>query len=406
MKYFWSLWAVVACMVLPLAAQAGNTADMAVQWNRNLLQIVRTPGVQPRTVHATRNFAIMHLAMDEAVNAIVHHHAAYLPIPVTADATASVDAAAAAAAYNSLLALYPSQKTLLDTFYNNALAGIADGSAKDAGIKAGADAAQALLALRQQDGSAATPPLYVPGNQPGDYQLTPPNFSQPVFTHWSQVTPFALASGSQFRPKPFPAVNTAKYQASQQQITLLGRLDSSTRTAEQTTIARFWGGGVQNFWNEIAQNVALAKPAKLVNNTRLFALLNMALADATIGLYDAKYFYHLWRPITPIQQADATWLPLLNTPLDPTYPGAHSALSAAAAKVLAKVFHNDKINFTMGSEALPGVMRTFSSFSDAVKEAGASRTYAGVHFSIDDQAGQVMGGRVGLLVVDQQLKPL
>jgi PAP2 superfamily len=406
MKFYVSVWALAACLMFSLNAEAGNSGDMSVQWNRNLLQIVRTPGAQPSTIHATRNFAIMHIAMDEAVNAIKPTHTSYLSTPIASTKTASQIAAAASAAYNSLVVLYPAQKTLLDTFYANSLATIQDGANKDAGVQVGNEAAQAILSLRQNDGSGATPPLYTPGHQLGAYQFTPPNFSQPVFTHWSKVTPFVLASGDQYRPKPFPAINSKTYQNSQQQITALGRVDSLVRTAEQTTIARFWGGAVQNFWNEISQTVAVNKNTTLSQNARMFALLNIALADATIALYDAKYTYQLWRPITPIQAIDATWSPLLKTPLDPSYPGAHSVLSAAAAKVLMNVFHGDNVAFTISSEALPGVMRSFASLSDAVNEAGLSRTYAGVHFSIDDSAGQILGKHIGYFVLGNTLKHL
>ena len=187
---------------------ATQTPDQVIQWNRILLGILRTPGAQPATVHATRSMAIMHAAVYDAVNAIVRTHSDYL-IHLKAPRHASVAAAAATAAHDSLVQLYPSQTALLDADLATSLASIPDGQAKEQGIKVGAAAAAQIVALRGNDGSAASPIPFVPGTNPGDYQLTPPAFAQPVFTHWPFVKPFVLRSARQFRPSPPPALTSA-----------------------------------------------------------------------------------------------------------------------------------------------------------------------------------------------------
>jgi membrane-associated phospholipid phosphatase len=195
----------------------------------------------------------------------------------------------------------------------------------------------------------------------------------------------------------------------------LGSATSTTRTGEQTVIGKFWAPPIQNFWNQIAQNVAAAHSSDLPTTARLFATLNLALADSAIAMYDAKYTYQLWRPITAIRLADTdgnpqttadpNWLPLAgNTPPDPSYPGAHSTMSAAAAEVLAS-FYGEESSFSVTSPAVPGVTRSFTSFDAAVEEAGLSRIYAGVHTRIDHQAGVGLGDDVAGFVLHNVLLP-
>jgi membrane-associated phospholipid phosphatase len=198
-------------------------------------------------------------------------------------------------------------------------------------------------------------------------------------------------------------------------VQLVGSATSTTRTPEQTEIGRFWNPPIQNFWNQIAQEVALAHHTDLATTARLFAALNLSFADSAIAFYDAKYAYRLWRPVTAIRLADTdgnpdtvgdpSWLPLAGTtPADPSYPGAHSTISAAAADVLASFF-GDRQSFTVTSPALPGVTRSFDSFSAAAEEAGVSRIYAGVHTRLDHVAGLTLGRDVADFVLRNALLP-
>ena len=197
---------------MPRDAKATSTQapDQVIQWNRILLGILRTPGAQPATVHPTRSMAMMHAAVYDAVNAIVKTHAEYL-VHLSAPRHASVAAAAAQAAHDVLVQLYPSQASTLDADLATSLASVPDGRAKDQGVRVGTTAAAQILALRSNDGSAAAPLPFTPGTNPGDYQLTPPAFAQPVFTHWRFVKPFALRRANQFRPGPPPALTSSTY---------------------------------------------------------------------------------------------------------------------------------------------------------------------------------------------------
>jgi membrane-associated phospholipid phosphatase len=396
------------------ARGAQESGQPVIDWNRVLLSIVNTPGAQPATVHPTRNFAILHAAIYDAVNAIDRTHEQYL-ISVRAPRSASETAAADAAAHGTLVGLYPAQQSALDADYAAELAQVPDGPAKDKGIRLGEQVATDLLAIRANDGSSIIPPPFVAGTNPGDYRPTPPNFPTPVFTNWGQITPFVLEGGDQFRPGPPPALTSEAYAAALNEVQSLGSATNSTRTAEQTEIGRFWNPPIQNFWNQIAETIATAQHSDLPTTARLFAALNLSLADSAIAFYDAKYTYRLWRPVTAIRladtdgnpetSADPNWLPLsINTAADPSYPGAHSTISAAGADVLAR-FYGDRQHFSVTSPALPNVTRSFTSFSAAAEEAGLSRIYAGQHFRFDHEAGLELGDEVARFVLGNALLP-
>src|ERR1700694_713389 len=291
-------------------AGSAGSVDEVIQWNKTLLTIVRTPGAQPATVHPTRNFAIMHAAIYDAVNAIDATHKPYLVRVEHVSAHASQEAAVSAAAHETLITLYPAFQTTLDRQYDQSLAQVPDGADKSAGADVGRAVALAILALRSDDGSAATPIPFVFGDAPGDYQSTPPNFpKQPVFTHWSRVTPFALEHAKQFRPGPPPALTSAEYTAVFNEVKSLGIANSIAATADQKLIGRFWNGAIQNYWNEITQTAVHAHHLTTAQSARVFGLLNLTFADEVIAFYDAKYTYNLWRPVTAIRAAASTGNP-------------------------------------------------------------------------------------------------
>jgi PAP2 superfamily protein len=391
-----------------------ESGQPVIDWNHVLLSIVNTAGAQPANIQPTRNFAILHAAIYDAVNSIDRTHEPYL-ISVRAPRGASETAAADAAARTALDGLYPSQQTAVDATYATELANVPDGPAKDQGVRLGNQVATDLLAIRANDGSSGTPPPFVAGTNPGDYRATPPNFPTPAFTTWGQVTPFVLDRGDQFRPAPPPALTSDAYAAAINEVQSLGSATSTTRTAQQTQIGQFWNPPIQNFWNQIAQTVAHAHHSDLPTTARLFAALNLSFADSAIAFYDAKYTYRLWRPVTAIRLADSdgnsntvadpNWLPLAgNTAADPSYPGAHSTISAAGADVLASFF-GDGQSFSVTSPALAGVTRSFSSFNAAADEAGLSRIYAGQHTRLDHVAGQTLGRDVARFVLRNALLP-
>jgi len=392
-----------------VAAAGGAGSDsgvIVVDWNKELVKIVNTPGAQPATIHPTRSFAILHVAIYDAVVSVTHRNQPYL-FSLNSPSGAQPDVAAAEAGHDVLLALYPSWKPGLDQQLAAELATFPNGTAKLQGIAVGRLAATLALASRADDGSNTSPPAIPAGTQPGQYRPAPPAFTPPVFTQWPGVTPFVLQSADQFRPAPPPPVTSAAYAQTIDEVKSLGEKTSTTRTADQTVIARFWPGPIWVTWNEIAEKSALTHHTDLARTAQLFALLNLSFADTTIAFYDAKYHYLVWRPITAIREGgsgtpamagDPTWTPLLSTAPDPSYPGAHSAISAAGAAVLARFFgDHDRISVT--SDVLPGVVRNFDSYSAAASEAGLSRIYGGVHTRLDHVSGVELGKDVAGFVL-------
>jgi membrane-associated phospholipid phosphatase len=237
---------------------------------------------------------------------------------------------------------------------------------------------------------------------------TPPKFASPVFPDWKNVTPFVLNNAAQFRPEPPPALTSQAYAQAINEVKSLGQDSSTMRTPEQTVIAKFWAGPIWNTWNEIAENSASAHHTNLATTARLFAALNLSFADSTIAFYEAKYHYQLWRPVTAIRKADTdgnpatvgvpNWTPLTVTALDPSYPGAHSVISATGMTVLSAFFgEQDQIRVT--SDVLPGVVRIFTGYNDVATEAGLSRIYAGQHTRLDHNAGLKLGQNVAHLIL-------
>lgn len=394
---------------------SSQQVNSVIEWNRTLLTIVRTPGAQPPTVHSTRNFAILHAAIYDAITNIEPHFNPYVVHLPELPRNASTVAAADAAAHDVLVSLYPTFRASLDAELQQDLARLPADERTNQGIAVGQNIAAQLLAIRANDGASATPPPYVPGTQPGDYQLTPPNFASADFTQWPQVTPFALTKADQFRPASPPVLTSSDYTKVFDEVKALGFISSTTRTTEQTQIGMFWNGNIQDFWNEIAQTAALNHHLGLENSARLFALLNISLADTTIAFFEAKYTYNFWRPVTAIQLAGSdgnpetdpnpAWFPLpTKTAPDPSYPGAHSAISKAGATVLTFYFGN-AFTFDVTSESLAGVTRHFMSFSAAAEEAGLSRIYSGQHFRSDHVAGKALGMRVAEFVDNSILLP-
>jgi len=390
---------------------SGAQPDAVIQWNRIVLGILRTRGAQPATIHATRSLAIVHAAIYDSVDSVDHAGAPYL-VRVRAPRGTSAEAAADAAAHDTLVALYPALAASIDQGEAALLAQVPPSARRDAGVRVGQQVARAVLAARAADGSATTPPMLAPGTTPGAYRPDPPAFAPAVFTQWPQVTPFVLRRGDQFRSDPPPALAGPEYAAALNEVQSLGRVDSTARTPDQTEVAKFWSAPIWNYWNEIAQTAALAHHGGLAQDAALFARLDLSFADGVIAFYDSKYTWLLWRPITAIRMADSdgnpattadpAWTPLGATPADPSYPGAHSVISTEGAVILRAAF-GDRFRFAVTSEVLPGVTRSFDRFSAAATEAGLSRIYAGVHTRLDHVAGRRLGREVAAYVLRHAL---
>jgi uncharacterized protein (TIGR03118 family) len=393
------------------------SGDVVLQWNQAVLAAIRAD--KPPIGFVTRDLAIVHSAIYDAVNAIDHTSTVF-HVRAKAPAGASAEAAADAAGLFTASALFPTDTALFQATYLAALAGIPDGKAKADGIAVGRFVAEQTLISRATDGANAVV-THPPGTNPGEWRPTPPGFAPAQTPQWPFVTPFALRSGDQFRPGPPPALTSAAYTAGFNEVKDFGRANSTVRTPEQTEVARFWEGKggtpqIAGYWNLIAENAATSRGNTLDQNARLFAELNVSLEDDTIAFFDAKYTYNLWRPVTAIQladqdgnpdtAADPNWMPLLNTAPHPSWVSAHGGISGTAATVLADFFGSDNVGVSLTSEDLPSVTHTFNSFSAAANEAMNSVVWGGGHFRFDVNAGAAQGQSVARFVDQNFFKPL
>lgn len=409
-----------------MAALPGLTAgeELVTGWNTVALKAIRAGNVAPPM--AARNLAVLHAAIYDAVNGIAATHESYL-VPPGSPADASAEAAACAAARRVLLSQYPEQLTGIESAFRTMLGQSGSGSSAGhaAGLQWGETVALAILRSRNADGSDSLVD-YIPGTQPGQWRPTV-SFGGVIrpalLPNWRNLAPFALLTASQFRPPPPPLLGSVRYALEFNQVKSLGAMGSRTRTPDQTQIAHFWAYGPgtatpPGHWNQIAQAVVARMPEapSLGQTARLFALLNIAMADAAIVSWDSKYQTNFWRPIAAIQEAaadgnpdtepDPAWRPLLDTPPFPEYTSGHSTFSGAAALVLTHFFASDSIPFSVGSDDLPGVTRTYRRFSEAAKESGVSRIYGGIHFSSANIHGLTSGAAVGTYVSWNLLRPL
>jgi membrane-associated phospholipid phosphatase len=383
-------------------------ADVVTDWSRATLDAIRDGHTPPPI--ASRSLAIVHVSIYDAVNGIARTHKPYL-VQSAVPASASREAAASAAAHEVLINLFPAAASSFDTLHAAILAGIPDGPQKAAGIVWGEFVANQILAARANDGSNA---IVLPpgGSGPGVWVPTPPAFLPYLLPQWGFVTPFGMSSSSQFRPLGPPSLDSEQYAADYNEVKQLGAAVGSTRTEEQTLIALFWadGSGTETppgHWNSIAQSIAAAQGNSLEENARLFALLNIAMADAAICAWDAKYTFHFWRPVTAINFAEPelNWASFIVTPPFPDYVSGHSTFSGAAATVLALFYGTEDLPFTTGSDFLPGVYRSFPTCLAAAEEAAVSRLYGGIHFRSANEGGLQAGISIGEWAATHYLQP-
>jgi hypothetical protein len=412
--------------VEPLEDRSLPSSNVIFHWNELLLQSLPS---QPPRVPLARNLALVHVAMFDAVNAIDRSYEPYAA-HVHASHGASLEAAAAQAAHDTLTALYPPRQPIYDAALAEDLAGIPPGLAMQ-GTAVGREVARQILELRANDGSSAVVTYTPPNTDPGQWQPTYPDFSAAANAHVPLITPFAVQSSSQFRPGPPPALTSPEYAAAFNETKVVGAADAETadrdgnglpdRTPDQTQVALLWRLPLTNHvvWNRIAQGVAEARGLTLAEDARLFALMDMAINDGLETSFGAKYHYTLWRPITAIRDArsdlinpdthsEATWTTLHpSTPAYPTYSGNAATIGATCATVLADVLGSNDIPFEVHWDAygFPGVTRQYSGFWAAADEEARSRIYGGIHFSFDSAAGQGVGRDVGGYIVDNFLLP-
>ncbi len=364
---------------------------------------------------ASRINAMVHIAMHDALNAIAPKYSTYAFMEKDADA--DLIAAAASAAHEVLVHEIPGQIAFLDSALNQTLSTIVEGEAKTIGIELGKKAGQAIISDRQNDGSAGDPISPVAGtNTPGVYQAVPP-FDFVFAPFWTDLEPFGLQKQDQFRPIQHPSLTSTEYTDDFNEVKENGKSGSASRTEDQTSFAKYWYEFSEAGWNRVARVVAADKKLDLMETARLFALVDMAMADAYIAGWESKFHYNLWRPYTAIRSADqdgnpgttadTQWEPEMPTPPVQDYPSTHSALGNAAATVIANIV-GDQTPFTMPSpSAVPAnSTRSFSSLKQAADENADSRVQAGIHFRFACEAGQEMGDKIGQWIFDNYLKPI
>jgi hypothetical protein len=385
------------------------TADVVLDWNE--VALARVVAARQGPPDGARTMAMMHLAMFEAINAVEHRYAPYA-FKGRAPAGASAEAAGAAAASSVLMKLFPDQAQPVEAAYAASLGRIPDGDAKSAGIALGKEAGAECLSMREKDGSGA-PAAYRPRTAPGVYVLT----VLPAATEWPQVKPWFMSGGAQFRPGPPPSLASAEWARDYNEIKSVGARQSATRSAEQTEAARFWTVVGPPSWNQVVRSLASSRSLGLAENARLFALVNMAASDSFVAVFDGKYAYNFWRPITAIRNGDidgndATsvdpeWLPLVDTPLHPEYPCAHCISAGAIGEVLEAQFGKGEVPpITMTSPTAPGVTHRWTRIADYVHEVDNARIWGGIHYRNSTQVGETMGRGIGALAAQNFLKPL
>lgn len=399
--------AIMGIGSLLLSLNSSASADVITDWNERAVVAGYTARVTPNV--SSRQIAMVHIAMFEALNSIEPRYTPYR-VRLSVEPGASRDAAAATAAHRILTRAYPDQAKDFDKALEASLATVADGEAKAAGTRLGEQAASAILQERSSDGADAAD-SYRPFTIAGRYVPT----QIPAAVTWPGVRPFGLKSGSQFRPKPPYALASAQWARDYNEVKRMGAKSGSARTAEQSEIARFWALVGPATYNPVARQLSAAKGLDVLENARLFALFSIATADAAVAIFDAKYKYNFWRPVTAIRngdidgnnatQRDPAWEPFIPTPMHPEYPCAHCTFQSTAASALEAFFGSDAATFKLTSTSAPGVTRTFSKLSDYVSEVVNARVYDGVHYRASGEAGAAMGRKIGAFTVQNFLKP-
>jgi hypothetical protein len=391
---------------LLVAGPAG--ADVLGDWTNTTLKLGadarQLPPVQSRTM------AMVHVAMFEAINAVETRYAPYR-VKATATPGTSAEAAAAVAAHDVLVSVFPEQTASLDAAQDIALVRVTDPAVRASSIALGQRIAAGILALRASDGWDA-PNLWKPMTAPGVYIPT----TLPVATSWGKVTPWVMEKGDQFHPAPPPPLNTTEWARDYNEVKAVGGRASTVRTPAQTEAANFWSVVGPALYTG-ATRALMSQPGRsLVQNARLLALVSMVQADALIAVFEAKYSYNLWRPITAIRDGDldgndATapdlgWQPLLDNPMHPEYPCAHCINAGAVGAVLEKEFGAGKVRAFQLTSPAGQKPHSWERIGDFVDEISNARVWGGVHYRNSTVVGTAMGRKIGELAWEKQLKPL
>ncbi|WP_299080611.1 vanadium-dependent haloperoxidase [uncultured Paraglaciecola sp.] len=384
-----------------------SQADVVSEWNIITRDIVVNSKLY--TPPANRVMAIVHTAVYASVNSITQEYP-HGSFKLNAHHEASVEAAVAAASYTSLLKLLPNQQDAIKTAYLQALSHLPEGKAKQAGAAIGKKSAELVLAARNFDG-AEVAETYRPYTRAGVYVPT----AIPAVPHWPNRMPWLLNSPAQFRPGPPPALNSKEWAKDYEEVKLMGAKNSSKRNQQQTDMAKFWEATLPPIYHGVVHSVANQAGRSVTQNARLFAKITQAIDDAMLSVFDAKYHYGFWRPITAIRNGDidgndATekgegWTPFIPTPMHPEYPCAHCVVAGTVGAILKAEVGNGKMPLlTTNSDTAKGATRSWSSIEAFVQEVSDARIYDGVHYRTSTDIGSAMGEKIGEFVVEKYLK--
>ena len=410
---------VISILAFTLLICAVARADTVTDWNRIAAQEVVTAGAARPGPTGALDMATVQLAVYDAVQAIVGQYQPYHC--VIAGATGSTSSAAAKAARDVLVNRFPSRAGAIDAIYQQYLSDHPLLDANDPGVAVGTSAAACIIALRATDGSFPNPPPtpFFGFVATGVWRSTPPA-NAPMAAPWlGSVTPFALNSPSQYRPQGPPALTSPEYTRDYEEVKLLGKSDSTARTAAQTDLANFWNSNYVVLWNTVTRNLAEANVGNEGDSARLLALVNMSMADAAITAWDSKNEFLFWRPITAIREGDndgnsktvgdPTWLPLIASPPYPDFTSGANNLTASATRALSLFFGTNEMNFSVTTtNPVPTVVdtRDFTKFNDAQEEVVNARIYEGIHFRFADEGARKQGRLVAQWVYGHFLRPV
>lgn len=407
---FFQVFVAPTTQTVVAQAPSNSSTDAVLEWNTIAQSSVLAASAPAPQQY--RSLAIVHTAIFDAVNAIDRRYTPYAYKAQAPNGT-SAQAAVASAAHTVLASLYPLQQAPLDAALTKSLSAIAEGQSKAEGIKLGKTVAEQLLALRSKD-NANNKLEYKAEKATGIWQPTPPLFLPALLPHWDTVTPFVLKSATQFKIAEPLALNSAAYIQELNEVKRVGGKASTVRTPDQTASAIWSTIPPAVLWNTTAR--AAAKGNSLLENARLFALLNIAGLDSYIAGYKVKYDHKLWRPVVAIPNADQlknsaltpdpNWESLIVTPNHPDYISGHTVSAGAEEEVLKGFFGKDAVKANIIFPANAGVTRSFTSFSQITNELVEARIWAGVHTRSADVQGAVLGRRVGEYIVKTALLPL
>lgn len=405
-----------------LAAPSRQLEDNAVlYWNKQALDATRLARNPPPAIALW--FGAYHAAIADAVNGIAGEWEPWL-VEEKAPEGANIDAAIAGAAYTVLNKIWGQQANPrnFDLAYEKALKGIPEGKAKEDGIAWGVKVASAVLKHREDSGFKR--PVvggYHPSDEPGKWRPTAPEFRSAVTPQMAYTRPFVMTTPDQFRAPEPPPVGSKEYAEQLAVVAEHGARDDPNRSEYDTLSVAFWAdalgtSGPSGHWNMIATNLALEKELSTIECARLFALLNFAASDGFISAWDNKYYYNIARPETDLRELstetnphvkqDPHFIPNMASLPFPSYTSAHMTFSTAAGRVLANYFGTDEIPFSIGSDGLPGVVRSYDSFSEAYTEVGQSRIFGGIHTPMDIDVALVCGRQIGDWVFEKSLQPI